>query len=102
MTEPAWILRRVGDNPACPKELSDQVLTWLALGGAGDSDLAFDPIECTGSPEEGGPAWYLRQAASPGRYASASQHPLWLVRAMLLRQPGGVRLSSDEVLGAGQ
>jgi hypothetical protein len=97
MTEPAWILRRVAENPACPQELSDQVLTWLALGGAGDSDLAFDPIECTGSPEEGGHAWYLRQAATPGGYASACEHPLWRVRAMLLRQPGGVRLSGDEV-----
>jgi hypothetical protein len=97
MTEPAWILRRVGENPACPKDVSDQVLTWLALGGAGDSDLAFDPIECTGSPEEGGPAWYLRQAATRGGYASASEHPLWRVRAMLLRQPNGVRLASDQV-----
>lgn len=97
MTEPAWILRRVGENPACPRELSDQVLTWLALGGAGDSDLAFDPIECTGSPEEGGPAWYLRQAGKPDGYASACGHPLWRVRAMVLRQPNGVRLSSDEV-----
>ena len=97
MTEPAWILRRAGENPACPQELSDQVLTWLALGGAGDSDPAFDPINCTGSPGEGGPAWYLRQAATPDGYASAVEHPLWRVRAMLLRQPNGVRLSGRQV-----
>jgi hypothetical protein len=97
MTEPAWILRRAGENPACPQDLSDQVLTWLALGGAGDSDPAFDPIGCTGSPGEGGPAWYLRQAATPDGYASACDHPLWRVRAMLLRQPNGVRLSGRQV-----
>ena len=97
MTEPAWILRRVGENRACPQKLSDQVLTWLSLGGAGDSDLAFDPIGCTGSPGEGGSAWYLRQAATPDGYASACEHPLWRVRAMLLRQPNGVRLSGRQV-----
>jgi hypothetical protein len=80
MSEPAWVLRAVAANPACPTELSDQVLTWLALGGAGNSDPRFDPIDCTGHPGDTSTSllsWYRDAARKP----AAEAHPLWRVRA---------------------
>jgi hypothetical protein len=61
MKEPAWILRRIAANPSCPAELSDTLLTWLVLGGSGDADPTFDPVECTGHPGDTSVsvvAWY--------------------------------------------
>ncbi len=91
MTEPAWTLKRIAANPSCPAGLSDQLLTWIALGGAGKADPMFDPVDCTGHPADTSvPAfsWY-RDQASRGR---AEQHPLWRVRAEVLsaakRLPG--------------
>lgn len=80
MADSAWILRAGATNPACPQELADQVLTWLALGGA-EGDPAFDPVTCTGHP---GPdttvdpdQWYWKEA----RHSWSDHSPLWRVRA---------------------
>lgn len=83
MAEPAWVLQAIAGNPACPPELTDQLLTWIALGGSGHSDPLFDPVECTGNPGDTRfePfAWYQEQARRPG----AERHPLWAVRASVL------------------
>jgi hypothetical protein len=80
MQGPAWVLRAAAANPACPAELSDEVLTWLALGGAGGTDPMFDPITCEGHPGQTQVplhAWYSEQARAMGGH----QHPLWRVRA---------------------
>lgn len=87
MSEPAWVLRAIAGNRRCPEDLSDQLLTWLALGGPGPADPLFDPVECTGHP--GDPrstpqSWYLKQAEG----AMAELHPLWLVRAAVMRAAG--------------
>ncbi len=82
MSQPAWTLRATATNPACPPDLSDQLLTWLALGGAGSSDPHFDPIACTGHPgstEVHPGAWY----ANAARQDRAETHPLWRVRAAI-------------------
>jgi len=80
MGAPAWILRAIAANPVCPPDLSDQLLTWLALGGAGPADARFDPITCSGYPGETGTnptQWYRAEAeASP----DPLRHPLWRVR----------------------
>lgn len=89
MTEPAWILNRVAANPSCPSGLSDQLLTWIALGGAANADPTFDPVECTGHPGDTSVpvyTWY-RDEASRDR---AEQHPLWRVRAEVLSAAGRV------------
>jgi hypothetical protein len=82
LTAPAWVLRAAAANPACPPEVSDQVLTWIALGGPRSSDPMFEPLACTGHPgnTEGAlEAWYIGQARSPSAY----KHPLWRVRASI-------------------
>jgi hypothetical protein len=91
MTEPAWTLKRIAANPSCPAGLSDQLLTWIALGGAGKADPMFDPVDCTGHPADTSvPAfrWYREQAGRD----RAELHPLWRVRAEVLsaarRLPG--------------
>lgn len=92
MSEPAWILQAIAGNPACPPELADQLLTWIALGGPGYSDPQFNPLECTGNPGDTRfePfVWYLEQAKRPG----ADYHPLWQVRASVLRAQG--RISTE-------
>ena len=81
-SQPAWTLRAAAINPACPADLSDQVLTWLALGGAGPADLQFDPIECSGHPgstEVNAVGWYANAARQDG----AELHALWRVRAAI-------------------
>jgi len=81
-SQPAWILRAAATNAACPADLSDQLLTWLALGGAGASDPHFDPIACSGHPgsTETNPAvWHANAARQDG----AETHPLWRVRAAI-------------------
>jgi hypothetical protein len=83
MSEPAWALRAIAGNPSCPADLSDQLLTWIALGGSGDTDPLFDPVECTGHPggtRFGPVAWYREQARRDG----AELHPLWRVRAEVM------------------
>jgi hypothetical protein len=80
MSEPAWVLRAIATNPSCPAELSDELLTWITIGGPGKTDPRFDPVQCTGFPAstEISPAvWYAEQA---GR-TDAEWHPLWRVRA---------------------
>lgn len=94
MTEPVWILQRIAANPSCPAGLSDQLLTWIALGGTGNADPMFDPVDCTGHPADTSvPAfgWYREQA---GR-SSAEWHPLWRVRAEVLSAAG--RLPGERV-----
>jgi hypothetical protein len=93
MSEPAWVLRAIAGNPSCPADLSDELLTWVALGGSGPADPMFDPVECTGHPADtrfSPLAWYREQAKSEG----AESHPLWLVRAQVMSVAGrlpGVR-----------
>src|SRR5579863_5614731 len=80
--QPAWILRAAATNPACPPDLADQLLTWIALGGAGASDPHFDPITCIGNPNstEVHPGiWYANAARQEG----AETHALWRVRATI-------------------
>lgn len=87
MTEPAWVLRAIAANPSCPPDLSDQLLTWIALGGPGSADAMFDPVECTGHPGDTrfpALAWYREQAERSG----AEGHPLWRVRAEVMRVAG--------------
>ncbi|HEX6454091.1 MAG TPA: HEAT repeat domain-containing protein [Trebonia sp.] len=89
MTEPAWILRRIAAHPACPAQTSDELLTWLALGGATNADPMFDPVECTGHPADTSAsafAWYRQQAQRTG----ADEHPLWRVRAAVLGSGGRI------------
>jgi hypothetical protein len=87
LSEPAWILRRIAANPSCPADLSDQLLTWIALGAASHADPLFDPLTCTGHPGDTSiplAAWYLEQAEGDG----AERHPLWRVRATVMRAVG--------------
>jgi hypothetical protein len=95
LSEPVWILRRIAVNPSCPADLSDQLLTWIALGGAGHGDPLFDPVACAGHPADtsvASAAWYLEQA----KREAAEQHPLWRVRAAVMRAAG--RLAGQRVL----
>jgi hypothetical protein len=89
------VLRRAATHPSCPPEAADQVLTWLALGGTGDADSEFDPVECVGHPGDGdisASAWYTRQAAAtPNRSRLRVTHPLWRVRAAAVR-PGAAAI----------
>jgi hypothetical protein len=94
LTAPAWVLRAVAANPSCPPDLSDQLLTWIALGGPGHSDPMFDPLECTGHPgnTDGAlHAWYADEARWPGAY----EHPLWRVRAAVA--PANARVPIEHV-----
>jgi hypothetical protein len=80
MSEPAWVLRAIAANSSCPADLSDQLLTWIALGGPGKQDPLFDPVTCTGHPAATDGAvtvWYTEAARRDG----AERHPLWRVRA---------------------
>jgi hypothetical protein len=82
LSQPAWTLRAAATNASCPPDLSDQLLTWLALGGAGASDPLFDPIACSGYPgstDVHPPMWY----ANAARQDRAESHPLWRVRAAI-------------------
>jgi hypothetical protein len=83
LAQPAWVLRAVAANPACPPAVADQLLTWLALGGPVHQDPTFNPLTCTGHPADTSvPAstWYSQQARSSG----AVKHPLWRVRAAIV------------------
>jgi hypothetical protein len=65
MAEPVWVLRVIAANPSCPGELSDQLLTWIALGGADNADPMFDPVACTGHPDNPQVdvmSWYITAA----------------------------------------
>jgi hypothetical protein len=74
------MLRAGAANPACPPDVADQVLTWLALGGAA-GDPSFDPVACSGNPgtdQDTDPdQWYWREA----RHSWSDHSPLWRVRA---------------------
>jgi hypothetical protein len=83
LAQPAWVLRAVAANPACPPGVADQVLTWLALGGPVGQDPKFDPLTCTGHPADTSIpvfTWYAQQARGSG----AVRHPLWRVRAAIV------------------
>lgn len=78
---PAWVLRRAATNPACPVDLRDEFLTWLAIGGGGRADPLFDPAACTGDPGDGSKLpyqWYRDAIAGNG---APAQHPLWFARS---------------------
>jgi hypothetical protein len=92
---PAWILRNIARNPACPAALQDELLTWLAIGGAEGQDLYFDPITCTGTPAAGGIApfqWNVNQAC---RMTRPENSALWRVRAAVRQAQS--RLSHDRI-----
>jgi hypothetical protein len=86
LKEPAWTLRNIARNPACPADLAEEILTWLALGGAGAANASFDPVSCAGHP--GDPEvseWYwYRQASTADR--SPENHALWRVRQTVAQQ----------------
>lgn len=95
--QPAWTLRAAATNPTCPEDLSDQLLTWLALGGAGASDPLFDPVTCSGHPgptEQHPATWY----ANAARQAGAATHPLWRVRAAIPSALGRIPISTLTLL----
>src|SRR5262249_2635693 len=97
LTAPAWVLRAAAANPSCPPDVSDQVLTWIALGGPGSSDPMFDPLGCTGHPgdTEGALAvWYTVEARSPLAY----RHPLWRVRASIAQANATVPIDQGKEL----
>jgi hypothetical protein len=84
MQRPAWILRNIATNPACPPEVADELLTWLAIGGAGDQDPYFDPVTCSGSPSLAGVApfqWYVNQACG---MTHPEDSTLWRIRAAIV------------------
>jgi hypothetical protein len=94
LSEPAWVLRAIAANPSCPAELSDELLTWIALGGPGPADPMFDPVTCTGHPGDTGStagAWYAEQA----RDQWSHEHPLWRVRSAI--GPSGRPVPRDQV-----
>ena len=97
LTAPAWVLRAAAANPSCPSDVSDQVLTWIALGGPGSSDPMFDPLECTGHPGDTEGAlevWYAVEARSPRAY----EHPLWRVRASIAQANATVPIEQCRAL----
>jgi len=97
LTAPAWVLRAAAANPSCPPDVSDQVLTWIALGGPGSSDPMFDPLECTGHPGDTEGAlevWYAVEARSPRAY----EHPLWRVRASIAQANATVPIEQCRAL----
>lgn len=96
MSEPAWVLRAIATNSACAADLSDQILTWLALGGPGSADPLFDPMACTGHPADTtmtAAAWYWQQARAPG----AESHPLWRVRAAVIPARRRISMQAREL-----
>jgi len=79
MEQPAWVLRNIASNPACPPSLAEELLTWLALGGA-SGNPNFDPVTCVthpGDPVVNAWQWYRNKAAE---HSEAHLHPLWRVR----------------------
>jgi hypothetical protein len=97
MSEPAWVLRAIATNPSCPAELSDELLTWITIGGPGKTDPRFDPVQCTGFPastETSPDVWYAEHA----RHADAERHPLWRVRAAVPAARKRLRLSTAREL----
>ncbi len=93
MSEPAWVLRAIAINPSCPAELSDELLTWITIGGPGKTDPAFDPVRCSGFPastEISPAAWYAEQATG----TDAERHPLWRVRAAVPAARKRLKLST--------
>jgi hypothetical protein len=89
-----WVLRNIAQNPNCPPELADEILTWLALGGAGDSHPMFDPITCLthpGNREQPVFSYYQQLARTDHGLPHA---PLWAARLAGARD----RLSDSERL----
>jgi hypothetical protein len=76
---PAWAMRRLATNPAAPADVSEPLLTMLALG-AMEGDPRFDPVSGDGNP--GDPA--LHPWAETNRIARDEpllRHPVPTVRA---------------------
>ncbi|HTC71142.1 MAG TPA: hypothetical protein VK662_16350, partial [Acidothermaceae bacterium] len=95
---PAWVLRAVASNPTCARSLSDEILTWIALGGTGNTDPTFDPLSCTGHPGDTTInlwSWYRQIAVKAAE--GAEVHPLWRVRSAITsswpRIPGKVLMA---------
>jgi hypothetical protein len=90
LAAPPWALRLAAVNPACPQEQTDEVLTWLALGGAHGADPTFHPRTCFVPPEAPTatvphrPWPQVEQERDP---AAAPVHALWPVRRAAAR-PG--------------
>jgi Leucine rich repeat variant len=85
-----WVLRNIAENPNCPGELRDEILTWLALGGAGSKDPLFDPVTCRSHPgDTKQPAFAYYTELAKTRQGEP-QAPLWAARAAKVR-----RLSND-------
>lgn len=81
---PAWAMRRLATNPSAPAEVSEPMLTMLALG-AMEGDPRFDPISGAGNP--GDPA--LHPWAETSRIAITEpllRHPVPTVRASVASQ----------------
>ena len=81
-----------------PSRLADETLTWIALGGTGNTDPTFDPLTCTGHPGDTTVnvwTWYRQAAIETGE--GAEMHPLWRVRSAITsswpRIPGRVLMT---------
>jgi hypothetical protein len=81
LSAPPWALRLAAVNPSCPADEADEVLTWLALGGAAGADPTFDPRTCKVPPwptDFGSVPWpHVERLRDPG---AALTHALWPVR----------------------
>ncbi len=79
---PPWIRARIAKSPACPAGRRDEILTWVALGGAGPGDPTFDPRTCMVNPIDA-----TRPVADfVAPIAPTLTSPLWPVRLAMLRQ----------------
>jgi len=97
MSESPWVLRAAAANPACPPDLADEVLTWIALGGTGAGDPTFDPVACVGNPVDASTPeyfFYQNEAKEPDAYESV----LARVRASVLGANRTVPVRVMEVL----
>jgi hypothetical protein len=100
MTEPPWVLRRVASNSACPPEVSERLLTWIALGGAGPGDATFNPKKCSGHPgDPSQPEWFFYYDLARQLGENSAVHSvLWKVRAQAPRARQRTLISSLQAL----
>jgi hypothetical protein len=82
MSEPPWVLRAVASNPAFPRDLAEELLTWIALGGTGAGDPTFDPVTCVGNPVDAStPEYFFYQHEA--QQEDAQESVLFRVRASI-------------------
>jgi hypothetical protein len=95
MNQPPWILRNVATNPSCPAELRDQLLTWLAVGGAGAGDPNFNPDRGVGNPGTGDQdaTEFYRTQTMVELAKSGDVSPLWRDRLAAITAPKRVPYS---------